>query len=204
MDNYEYIIAGLPVIQQNSRDAAPDADALIAEIREQLSKKDDRIVGVLLDGFDSSKLTPEFYRDALSSNCRFIRNYFEFDLNLRNARVKYLNKELGRPDGQDVMKLGKAEDEEEKEFEQLGRINAVLEGSNILDREKGLDDIMWEKIDSLTYMDVLNLNVILGFIAKLKIIDRWNKLDPETGMALFRKLVEDIRATYDNKKQNLI
>ena len=36
---------------------------------------------------------------------------------------------------------------------------------------------------------------ILGFTAKLKIIDRWNKLDPETGRELFRKLVDEIRKT---------
>lgn len=202
MNNYEYIIAGLPVIQQSSRDAAPDADALIAEIREQLSRKDDRIVCTLLDGFTPDKLTHEFYREALSSGCKFIRDYFKFDLNMRNAKVRYLNRELGRPLEQDLMILNP--EEEKEEFEELEKANAILEGHNILDRERGLDNMMWEKIDSLTYMDVLNLNVILGFIAKLKIIDRWSKLDPQTGMALFRKLVEDIRATYDNKKQNLI
>ena len=53
-------------------------------------------------------------------------------------------------------------------------------------------------------MDVFDIEAILGFIAKLKIIDRWDKLDPETGRELFRKLVEEIRSTYDNKKNNMI
>ena len=53
-------------------------------------------------------------------------------------------------------------------------------------------------------MEVFSLNVILGFAAKLKIVDRWNRLDPETGAKLFRKLVTQIRSTYDNKKQNIL
>ena len=39
---------------------------------------------------------------------------------------------------------------------------------------------------------------------RLKITDRWLKLDEKTGKELFRKLVDEIRSTYDNKKQNLI
>ena len=45
----------------------------------------------------------------------------------------------------------------------------------------------------------------LGLLVNIQICnDRWNKLDPETGKELFRKLVEGIRSTYDNKKQNYI
>ena len=63
---------------------------------------------------------------------------------------------------------------------------------------------MWKRIDEITVMDVFDIEAILGFIAKLKIIDRWDRLDPETGRELFRKLVEEIRSTYDNKKNNMI
>ena len=72
-----------------------------------------------------------------------------------------------------------------------------------LDRERGLDELRWRKIDEITLMDYFDIEVILGFVCKLKIIDRWLQLDPDSGRALFRKLVEDIRSTYDNKKQNI-
>lgn len=63
---------------------------------------------------------------------------------------------------------------------------------------------MWKKVDELTIMDVFDIEAILAFIVKLKIIDRWEKLDPATGRELFRKLVDEIRSTYDNKKNNII
>ena len=77
------------------------------------------------------------------------------------------------------------------------------EEANIAKAEKLWDDLRWQKVDELTAMDVFDLELILGFVARLQIIDRWLKLDPESGRELFRKLVEDIRSTYDNKKQNI-
>lgn len=189
MNNYEYIVASLPVIASDYRGPL-DTDAIISEIRSQLSPKDEAVLDTLLKGFDSDSLDAEFYRTALASKNRFIAGYFGYDLDVRNCRVAYLNKALGRPEGQDLLVL---DEDEPREFEDLEKVNAVLEGSDILERERGLDDIMWERIDELTLMEVFTLDQILGFVAKLQIVARWLRLDPQTGRELFRQLVEEIR-----------
>ena len=193
MNNYEYIVASLPVIASDYRGPL-DTDTIISEIRSQLSLKDQAVLDTLLKGFDSDSLDAEFYRTALASKNRFIAGYFGYDLDVRNCRVAYLNKALGRPEGQDLLVL---DEDEPREFEDLEKVNAVLEGSDILERERGLDDIMWERIDELTLMEVFTLDQILGFVAKLQIVARWLRLDPQTGRELFRQLVEEIR---NNKK----
>lgn len=193
MNNYEYIVASLPVIASDYRGPL-DTDAIISEIRSQLSPKDEAVLDTLLKGFDSDSLDAEFYRTTLASKNRFIAGYFGYDLDVRNCRVAYLNKALGRPEGQDLLVL---DEDEPREFEDLEKVNAVLEGSDILERERGLDDIMWERIDELTLMEVFTLDQILGFVAKLQIVARWLRLDPQTGRELFRQLVEEIR---NNKK----
>ncbi|MGM9791035.1 MAG: DUF2764 family protein [Candidatus Cryptobacteroides sp.] len=193
MNNYEYIVASLPVIASDYRGPL-DTDAIISEIRSQLSPKDEAVLDTLLKGFDSDSLDAEFYRTALASKNRFIAGFFGYDLDVRNCRVAYLNKALGRPEGQDILVL---DEDEPREFEDLEKVNAVLEGSDILERERGLDDIMWERIDELTLMEVFTLDQILGFVAKLQIVARWLKLDPQKGRELFRQLVEEIR---NNKK----
>lgn len=202
MDNYEYIIAGLPALQQAPTGAShADADRIMASIREQLSEKDNALVDLLLSGWDAESLDSAFYLKALNHRNRFIREYFAYDLNLRNLKVEYLNKSIGRPEDMDIVRL---EGMDGSDFEGRQEIMSVLEGADILKRERGLDDLMWKKIEEITIMDVFDIEVILGFIARLKIIDRWDKLDPDTGNELFRKLVEEIIATYDNKKNNLI
>lgn len=199
MNNYEYIVASLPVIEPGSRlGFSSAANAIIDDIREQLSNKDNALVTMLLDGFDPEKLNAGFYRACLGSGSRFLREYFLFDLFLRNTKVEYLNASLGRPEGKDVLLLEELED---YEFEQKEEIVEILSGTDIIGREKGLDMAIWEHVEEVTTMDVFDMDAILGFIARLKIIDRWDKLDPETGAELFRRLIKEIRATYDNKKQ---
>lgn len=199
MNNYEYIVASLPVIEPGSRlGSSSAANAIIEDIREQLSNKDNALVTMLLDGFDPEKLNAGFYRACLGSGSRFLREYFLFDLFLRNTKVEYLNASLGRPEGKDVLLLEELED---YEFEQKEEIVEILSETDIIGREKGLDMAIWEHVEEVTTMDVFDMDAILGFIARLKIIDRWDKLDPETGAELFRRLIKEIRATYDNKKQ---
>ena len=191
--NYEYILASLPVITSGTRSGVP-FEQIVSEIRENLSGKDLECFELLLEGFEGENLSAEFYLRAFASRSRFIREYFRFDLGVRNVRVGFLNRELGRPEALDKVF---PDPESPEEFEQQGAVLDVLSRTDILERERGLDDLMWEKIESLTELEVLSLDQILGFTAKLQIIKRWLQLDPETGRALFERLVSEIR---NNKK----
>ena len=190
MNNYEYIVASLPVITSDYRGEL-DYEEVIAEIRSQLSKKDNALLDKLLDGFVAENLNADFYLDALASKDAFIREYFSYDLDVRNTRVEFLNKALNRPDGLDILVLDP--EAEPREFEGRKQVMTVLEGNDILERERGLDELMWARIDDIVGLQVFTIDAILGFAAKLQIIVRWLKLDPETGRELFRRLVDEIR-----------
>ena len=189
MNNYEYIIASLPVLQEGYRGPLA-ADAILEEIREQLSASDAAQLQLVLDGWNPECLTEEFYARAAKSRSGFVRGYFLYDLQLRNAKVAWLNKALGRPEGTDVLPCP------EEDFEDAARAAEVLAGSDILARERGLDDMLWKRIEQLTVMHVFDLDIILGFAAMLKITDRWLKLDENTGRELFARLVNDMKSQY--------
>ena len=189
MDNYVYIVSCLPVL---TPDATVDADKIIGDILSQCSERDRETIAFLLDGFDGDKLDAGFYRKALSHGSRFIREWFSYDLDVRNAKARYLNRAFGRPEDMDTVTL----DEEERDFDDAPLLADILSGEDILGREKALDKLFWKKSDELTTFDYFDLDAILGFIAKLKITDRWLKLDPETGRALFRRISEEVRATF--------
>ena len=196
MNNYEYIIASLPVLKpQADQNAGLDAMALVAEIRAQLSERDARALDLLLSGWDPDKLDRAFYEAAENSRSACLKGYFRFDRQLRNAKADYLNAALSRPAGTDCLQLS----EDEEPFEEREQIDAILSREDILSRERGLDEALWAKIDALTAFDWFSLDAILGFVARLQITHRWLKLDPQTGRALFRRLVEDIRRTRDGQ-----
>ena len=191
MDNYEYLIAGLPVLSSDwSAQPQLSASALIDEIRSLSSDRDNALFDKLLDGYKEENFTPEFYKSMLSHPNAFLREFFRFDLNVRNAKVRYLNQRLGRPADKDIFL------EDEEEFEDAGEVRMVLYGNDLLEREKGLDRLMWKKIGDLNTFDYFNVSALLGYIAKLKIVDRWLSLDEQTGREMFRKLVEEIRGTF--------
>lgn len=191
MNNYEYIIAGLPVLDRDASALSFDVEETIAEIKSQCSGRDVELVDFLLSGTDGENLCADFYRRAAAHRNPFLRGYFAYDLALRNAKVSFLNKALGRPAGMDLVEVGESE-----AVEETAPFEAVLSRTDILERERGLDELMWEKADELVLMDVFSINVILGFVAKLKIVDRWVRLDENTGREMFRRLVEEVRGTF--------
>ena len=83
-----------------------------------------------------------------------------------------------------------------EEFEEAAALDNVLGAGDILSRERGLDDLMWAKIDNLTLFNYFDIDVILGFIAKLNIVARWFKLDEQTGREMFKRLVDEVRGTF--------
>ena len=196
MNNYEYLIASLPDITPEWKDTGEmSGDAFVDWLREGCSDSDRKLIDFLREGFAAENLNKDFYLRALSHRDRFLREYFRFDLNVRNAKVEYLNRELGRAAGTDIFLT------DENGFEEEARLGAVLGSGDILSREKGIDDLMWEKIESLTTFDYFDIDAILGFSAKLNIAMRWNRLDPETGREMFSRIVKEVRGSFTGVRE---
>ena len=208
MNNYVYIIAGLPDFTPDWRQGEKSLDEYFDQVRELLSAKDNEIVDFIIRGFDKDQIGLDFYKEALAYRIGFIREFFQFDLNVRNQKVRYLNQALGRAPEKDVLSLRDPEVEEtglepeEPEFKEAAVLQSILEGNDILSRERGIDDLYWDKIDELTLFDYLNFDKILGVVAKMMIIRRWLILDEETGRAMFKKLVDEVRGTFKGVEYN--
>ncbi len=207
MANYEYIIASLPDITTGWKFTDNGPQYYIEEITGQCSKKDNELIEFLLSGHKDDNLNEDFYIKAITHKNRFIREYFTFDLNVRNAKVRYLNKALGRPADKDMMSFPETAPEKvleavAAEFEESAALESVLDSEDILTRERGLDDLMWDKISSLTIFNYFDIEVILGFIAKLNIVARWYKLDEQTGREMFKRLVDEVRGTFKGVEYN--
>ena len=207
MSNFEYIISSLPYLTADYKyEQGQGFYTVLEEIRENLGEKDTQALDFLLDGFNPKKLDADFYEQALKSSLKFIQEYFRFDLNLRNAKVRYLNHALGRPEDMDIL-TGKGEEDQEGldidgyrfnggEFEEELKVKSALDSPSLLDRERDLDEITWEKISSLETFHYFDITAVLAYVAKLHIVDRWLALDEEKGRELFHKLVQEVKGTF--------
>ncbi len=210
MSNFEYIISSLPYLTLDFKYAGQAGfNSVISDIKRDLDEKDQGLVEFLLKGFSDKELNADFYAAALKHRNRFLREYFRFDLNLRNAKVRYLNAQLGREPDQDLMTGEDPEAEDVDidgfrftggEFEEALKVDNILADQDLVSREKGLDDVLWDKIDSLATFHYFDIEAVLAYIAKLRIVTRWLNLDEEVGRDVFRRLLKDVRGTYKGVK----
>ena len=189
MDNYVYIVAGLPELTSGFETTGFDYAAVKESIMELLSEKDRKLVEIMEEGFDEQTLGADFYAKAAESKNRFIREYFDFDGRLRNMKVNYLAKRLGKDGKAFLVDLPEADFEEEQQ------IKAILEDADFVKREQKMDELKWEKVSDIARMDYFNMNAILAFLVKAKTVQRWAELDTAKGEEMFRKLVKEIRGT---------
>ena len=197
MSNYEYIIASLPDFTPEKGPAAQTPEEITGFVRSQLEERDLALLDTLEDGWKDDKLDKDFYEGVLAGKNRFLREYFSFDLAVRNAKVRHLNKALGRPAGTDIFL-----EPEEADAELEATLDKIYEDPDILGKERAVDRLVWEKIDDITTFDYFDIDAILGFLAKLHITSRWMVLDEETGRSLFRTLVQEVKGTFKGVNYN--
>ncbi|MBP5643575.1 MAG: DUF2764 family protein [Bacteroidales bacterium] len=191
MDNYVYIVASLPDIAVSYEGAPFDYAAIREQIVEQLSEDDQKLVALLEEGFDENTLGAEFYKKAAESKNRFIREYFDFDGRLRNMKVAYLAKRLEKNGDAYFVDMPEAD------FEERNQIQDILDNADFVLREQKMDELKWEKASDIARMDYFNMNAILAFLVKAKTVQRWAELDKAKGEEMFRKLVKEVRGTFE-------
>ena len=196
MDNYVYIVASLPDIAVSYEGAPFDYAAVKESVVELLSEKDQKLVELLEEGFDENTLGAEFYKKAAESKNRFIREYFDFDGRLRNMKVAYLAKRLDKKGDAYYVDMPEAD------FEEEGQIKDILANDDFVLREQKMDELKWEKASDIARMDYFNMNAILAFLVKAKTVQRWAELDKAKGEEMFRKLVKEVRGTFEGIKNN--
>ena len=194
MDNYVYIVASLPELTTGFENSSFDYAAVKESVMELLEEKDQKLVELFEEGFNEETLGKDFYAKAAESKNRFIREYFDFDGRLRNMKVAYLAKRLGKQGDAYLVDMPEAD------FEERSQIQEILENADFVQREQKMDDLKWEKASDIARMDYFNMNAILAFLAKAKTVQRWVELDPTKGQEMFEKLVKEVRGTFEGVK----
>ncbi len=190
MNNYHYIIVGLPYLVSDFGSQSFSYEAVASGIKAQLSKKDLNLVKWLEFGYDPTHLCAHFYYAVDKKKDHFLREYFDFDHKIRNAQVKYLSKKLALKDEKYLV------GEFDNQYDEYSHLMQIFETPNVIEREKALDLMRWEKISNIIVFEYFDIDVILAFLAKGNIVRRWLELDKTTGAELFKKLVDEVRGSF--------
>ncbi len=165
--------------------------------------KEDRSTNISLE----NELSTLYYNDAMKLKNQFVKDWFEFDINLRNLfifsasqlyNIPYENELIGNTSLVKALKQRTGRDlGDASEWPYYDRVIQISETTDIALREKSIDQLRWAFLDEMNTFNYFSIEIIFSYMVKLMIIERWLKLDPKTGEELFRRLIGDLQSGYE-------
>ncbi len=187
-----------------------DADALYGEIRRELSREDRRAAALLWSLSDINGLGRErieqLYSLCAASKCGFLLEWARFDRNLRNVIAAHTARNRGLVvadtlltiEGDEVpLTLAKSTAADfglKGELDYIDKLLTALgDEANIIEKERTIDLIRWDKADALAEFDSFGAPTLLAYLVKVGIIRRWAVLDPASGREMYNRLIAEMK-----------
>ena len=195
---YEYLLAGLPELKAGS-DIPVSLEKLNELLDEQLTAADKQLLDLLRAPIDEETLA-----QGLQAKNRFIRAWFAFNQDMNNVLVAQICRKHGFDVKQQIVGQGEVAEQlrihtTQKDFglnEVTGDFQEILALAQIEDlmaREKAIDAIRFEWLQSRTEFDFFSAEMVLAYYLEAVMLHRWSILTVEEGEKVFRELVKDMK-----------
>ncbi len=145
-----------------------------------------------------NQLTELFYDYALANTQGFLNDWFLFDRNLRNVlaamsirrnRLSAEGQLIGEYEFTAALRNSHARDFGlSGEFPMMERL-LQWEDNNWLEREMAIDAKRWKHLDDLNAFNYFSVEVLLAYLIKLMILQRWAPLDKADGETVFKNII---------------
>lgn len=153
--------------------------------------------------FPEDAIMLEYYRYALKCPNPMLCEWFELNLNVTNILTALIAKKYGwnvadyiQGDNEvcEMIRNSNARDFGlGLELDYVTDLMKIVECENPVEKEKRIDAFRWLWLDEKTFMDVFSIEAVFAYMCKLEMLERWEKLDIETGSETFRQIIENLR-----------
>ena len=148
-------------------------------------------------------LSALYYKYAIKSGNRFISQWFEMNLNIKNiltaitCKRHNLDKNLYIIGDNSVAKALRTSNAKDynlgDEIEYLPAVLKLAEESDLVMREKRIDILKWDWLEYNTIFKVFGIESVFAYLLKIEMIERWTGLDKATGENTFRELITTMK-----------
>ncbi len=159
---------------------------------------------------NENKLISLYFEEVLQTKNEFLRNWFLFDLNLRNIVTSLLcfqnesdiSKHLIHikhdPNINSLLSSALLKPELlEDDVPFVYQIFRIIQSDNVaLEKEKSIDKLKWQYLDEHTFFHFFTIEKIISFVIKLQIIERWKKLDKKSGQDFLNQFTNELIQSY--------
>ena len=154
--------------------------------------------------FPEDEIIYQFYNYVIC-NCRnaFVRRWYELNLDINNILTAVLARQQGWSVGDfikgdnevtEMIRENKTRDFDlGHEFDFVKDLMKIVDEPDPVDKERMIDSMKWLWLDEYTFFDPFNFEALFAYFCKLKIKERWARLDVEQGKATFENIIENLR-----------
>lgn len=152
---------------------------------------------------DVDELAAIFYSHLDSLGSRFARDYYLFELNLRNLTTAMSLRKAGLPYAgklipfgtfyEDLLRNTSGDFGLSAEAPYISELENVFSGFDLVKIEKAIDQVRWNWLTFYNEKDYFSVESLYSYAVKLSLQSRWVNLKPDKGRELFDKLVTIIQ-----------
>lgn len=172
-------------------------DGYVMSFLEQIKQreKDDE---VLRRSQLENMLFTNFYKKMTKHENDFIRNYFKFDLTLKNiiaglnkrnfklSEVDFISVEEDSYINEQLAKSNSSDFGLSRDIEYLQKLIEHLSDNDSVHSEKYIEQLRFEKIEEINTFKYFEIDVLLGYLLKLMSVERWIGLEEHKGDEIFQ------------------
>lgn len=152
-----------------------------------------------------------YYDYMIAADNHFVSRYAAFSKNLKNLVAALNSRKYGKEISKEVigdddfaMALRTSNTKDfglSMDYPYVDKVIVLLETDQLVERERGLDLIIWNFLDEAVTFEYFSIERVLSFMLKLMIVERWSKMNSESGREVFMEMVEKFRQSFQFEEQ---
>lgn len=152
-------------------------------------------------------LASRYYEYALRSANSFVSLWFEFNRNVNNILVAMAARKykmsvadavVGDGEVAEALRTSGARDFGlTGTLDYLETVQRISEESNLLERERKLDELRWKWLDDNSVFNYFTIERLFVFLVKVGIVERWSALDADKGMQRYNTMINNLKGGAD-------
>lgn len=153
--------------------------------------------------FPEDALALEYYRYAMKCPNRMMAEWYRLNFDVTNILTALIARKHGWNVSDyilgDNIVCEMIRDNNTKDFglsheyDYVNDLMKIVECEDPVEKEKRLDAFKWVWLEEQTFFDPFAIESVFAYMCKLEMLERWEKLDVETGRETFRQIIDNLR-----------
>jgi hypothetical protein len=153
--------------------------------------------------FPKDAIMLEYYKFAMECPNSMIASWYKMNFDISNILTAMIARQNGWNVGDyilgdneicEMIRTNNTKDFNlSTEYDYISELMKIVDCDDPVEKERRIDAFRWVWLDDAIFFDVFCIDAVFAYMCKLEMLQRWDKLDVETGREKFRSIIENLR-----------